>query len=104
MKLLYKGTPVTMQWSRYGAGGRLCLTLIGDTPEREPEARVTINLPDEPLKDDHAFVQDWSEGEGMLEWLRTYHIAEFTGRRVRSGHVLVPEVRWLPGSHWSAKP
>lgn len=66
--------------------GRLALSLV-DPEDGLPIARVSVNIPDQPLCDDEIFVKDYSENEGMEEFLKSNGIASPTYRWVPSGHI-----------------
>ena|SRR3990167_9921703 len=93
----YKDYRVVLQNYTYDSGGRRAVELV-DADDGEPVCRVTTNIPDLPLYKDEAFVKNWSENEGMLEWLVANKLAEDTGRWFRIGSVTAPVVKLLfPG-------
>ena len=52
---------------------------------------VTVNVGEEPLNERCAFVKDYSENKGMVDFLVKNKIAKPTGRIVSSGFVTIPE-------------
>ncbi len=48
--------------------GRLAI-MLHDPETFEPIAKVTVNIPEIYLRDDEIIVKDYSENEGMSDWL-----------------------------------
>lgn len=96
MGLRYKQWNVALKHGFYD-NGRDALQLI-DADDGETVATATTNLPDEPLADGEAFVKDYSENKGMLDWLLKNGLAVATGRSVKSGFVSIPVVKLKGGS------
>lgn len=88
----YKGENVYLRFARYELG-RLAIELVGESGE--PYCRVTTNMPEVPLNHDEFLCKDWSENEGMAEWLVENKIAERTGRTVQAGYANAPVMRRL---------
>lgn len=64
------------------ANGRIALYLE-DAETFENIAKCTVNIDGVPLKDDEAFIKDYSENEGMLDALLDSGAVEETGDFVR---------------------
>ncbi len=86
-ELRYKGTRVYLRKHEY-TNGRMALVLVDD--RGLPYYRVTINLTDYHQPTGTVFVKNWSENEGMLDWLVENDIGELTGHVNPSGFVEVP--------------
>ena len=74
--------------------GRTALKVY-DADTGEPIATATVNLPDQPLPDNHVFIKNWSENEGILDSLVEANYIKPTGRRVNTGFVTAIEVELL---------
>ena len=53
----------------------------------EPYMVASVNLPQYPCPDEHTFIKDWSENEGILDALVSQGIVELTGTTVETGFV-----------------
>jgi len=93
-KVVYKGWNCNLNKSYYEHGKRVALCLI-DADDGEPVSTCTVNLPEEPLADDEVLIKDYSENEGMVEFLVKEGVVERTNRDVRSGYVAIPVCRLL---------
>ena len=100
-KVIYKGWNCNLNKSYYFArpvlaeeSGRVALTLE-DADDGEPISTCTVNLPDEPLGEGEVFIKDYSENEGMVEFLVKEGVVERTGREVQSGYISVPVCKLL---------
>lgn len=89
----HKGTVCDVYLGFYD-NDRAALQLV-ERETQEPWARATVNVPDEPLESDEAFIKDYSENEGMLDALVEAGLARPTGRVVYQGHVQIPVVKLL---------
>ncbi len=90
--MIYKGEEVTIIEKRYG-NDRIALVMVD--AQGTPMLTATTNLPVKYVRPGHVFIKNWSENEGVLEWLINNQIVEDTGERVNSGHVQVPLVKLL---------
>lgn len=72
---------VTPDFSRY-SNGRLAVLL---NCSEGPYAKLTTNLPEEPLAEDEVFIKDWAENEYLVEALTDAGWIEMTGRKVPVG-------------------
>ena len=72
--------------------GRLALALI-NAQNGTPIAKITTNIPELPLLEDQIIVKDWSENEGMLEFLINNGLVENVEKIIQAGHVFANVVR-----------
>jgi hypothetical protein len=91
----YGSYQVILQKNSY-SNGRLAIQLI-DAEDGEPVAIATVNLPEHELAPDEVFIKDWSENDGMVEFLVENGIVEYTGRRVPTGYTSAAVCRLLKG-------
>ncbi len=49
-------------------GGQPCLSFV-DAVDGSLILKATVNLPEYPLPEGWAFIKNWSENEGVLDWL-----------------------------------
>lgn len=66
------------------------IALVLRTPEDEPVAVLTTNLPNNPMRDDEVAIKDYSENEGVLQCLIDHRLVLPAHRWITSGHVLIP--------------
>lgn len=84
----YKGyDDVQIAADVYRDSGRIALSIVD---VEGPICRITTNLPDEELGDREIFVKNYSENDGMMDWLEENGIAFRTGREVISGYATIP--------------
>lgn len=79
---------VVIQLHKY-SNDRPVIQLI-DAEDGEPYATATVNVPDVLLLDNEVLIKDYSENEGMLDFLVRNNIVTPTQNGVQSGFV------WLP--------
>ncbi len=63
---------ITVTVSSYAVNGRLAVNLLyrdGEDGIWKPYAFPTVNLPNEPLQENEAFIKDFDENEGILEFI-----------------------------------
>lgn len=72
--------------------GRLAIKLI-DAQDGCPCAVATVNIPDYPLPEDEVIIKNWSENEGVLEFLIENGLVEDTGKVVSTGRVVANVVK-----------
>jgi hypothetical protein len=97
-----RSTLVSVKLDKY-ANGRTRICLL-DTVDNEPYAVASINLPDVLLLDNEVIVKDYSENEGMLEFLTTNNIVFPTDKWVTTGFVDVQICTLNPESEWGTPP
>lgn len=88
--------PVALVVTRYVSGNQLALQAY-DKNSLEPMMTISVNLPDWPRKNpDHFFVKDWSENEGIAEWLEENGIAKNLGYSCPTGFVMADAFAFEP--------
>ena len=97
-----RSTIVSIKLDKY-ANGRTRICLL-DSIDNEPYAVATTNLPDVLLLDNEVIVKDYSENEGMLEFLTTNNIVVPTNNWVSTGFVDVQVCTLNPESEWGLVP
>jgi hypothetical protein len=97
-----KSTLVSIKLGKY-ANGRTSINLI-DVKDNQPYAVATTNLPDVLLLDNEVLIKDYSENEGVLEFLTTNNIVVPTDKWATSGFVDVQVCVLNPESEWGLIP
>lgn len=89
---------INMQ-SKYAQGNvDIMITTYASNPTRiaigafchatgEPEFTATVNLPDQMIEEDHVFIRDTEENEGIAAELIRHGIIGPEVRKVRSGYI-----------------
>lgn len=97
----YLQEEVTVQLGTYG-NGRVAIELY--TLEGEPFMVASVNVPSVHLEEDEVIIKDYSENEGVLNFLEDNNIVHATPYAVQVGHtyckicILQPEEKWLSAS------
>jgi hypothetical protein len=96
----FNGTDVNISIGQYPSG-RKAISLV-DVEDGLSYAIATTNLPDLRVKsEDEVLIKDYSENEGILDFLISHNIVIFTGKTVVSGWVelhiciLNPREQWV---------
>ena len=97
-----KSTVVRVELGKY-ANGRTRINLIDDS-DNEPYCTATTDLPDVLLLDNEVFIKDYSENEGVLDFLTTNNIVIATDKWATSGFVDVQVCTLNPESEWGLVP
>jgi len=86
--------------------GRPALELLEEdmTYGLTPYAVATVNLPDVLLQPNEVLIKDYSENEGMLDFLTKNNIVSFTPNGVQSGYVWLPICILNDESVWGETP
>ena len=79
---------VTIRLSKYH-NGRTAIELY-DAEDGEPYATATVNIDNVLLADNEVLIKDYSENEGMLDFLIHNNIVTPTPNGVQSGFVWIP--------------
>lgn len=79
--------------------GRPALELI-DASDNIPYTVASVNLPDVLLDENEILIKDYSENEGILDFLVQNKIVYPTERGVQSGFVWIPVCILRPESEW----
>ena len=93
---------VRVELGKY-ANGRTRINLIDDS-DNEPYCTATTNLPEVLLLDNEVFIKDYSENEGVLDFLTTNNIVIATDKWATSGFVDVQVCTLNPESEWGMIP
>ena len=98
------GWPVNLSLLQYANGG-ICLRLNG-YPEGEPIATASTFLEEPHARQDPRtfWCKDWSENEGMCEFLVKHNIAKCTGRTQSAYLATAIEMVLEYPSEWSLEP
>ena len=94
LKTPYETYNVSLKVGKY-SDGRTCLQLI-DTEDGSPVMMATVNLPGVVLEKDEVIIKNYSENEGVLEFLIENGIVKSEPLRwAASGWVTCPIVKLL---------
>jgi len=93
---------VRVELGKY-ANGRTRINLIDDS-DNEPYCTATTDLPNVLLLDNEVFIKDYSENEGVLDFLTTNNIVIATNKWATSGFVDVQVCTLNPESEWGMIP
>ena len=78
-----------------GYGLSLGLVEMNEDGFPEPWTDVTVVIPESLMcEDDEAFIKNWSENEGIDDWLVENGIAVCTGTEVQTGYVSAPIMKF----------
>lgn len=96
---------VTVSLKKYN-NGRTAIELLENDPETGPVpyTTATVNIPDVLLADNEVLIKDYSENEGVLDFLIRYNIVTPTPNGVQSGFVWVPVAILNDESVWGEVP
>lgn len=90
----YKTYQVYLKFDRYRNNGRTCIELR-EAQTHEPVMVASVNLVDAPLESGEIIIKDYSENEGVLDFLISNGIVGRPKRWFSSGWVTVPVVDLL---------
>lgn len=83
--------PVRLLAARYHTDSSIALLLVSDDGIGEPVCTCTVCMPEirqvADVLPNEVFIKDWSENEGMYDWLLANDIIEPTGESVHVGFV-----------------
>jgi len=77
-----------INYSKY-ANGRTAIALV-DREDGMPFTTASVNMPDHDCPEGHIYIKNWSENEGMVEYLQGKGIIGEIVSYVNSGFVTVP--------------
>jgi hypothetical protein len=97
-----RSTVVRIHLDKY-ANGRTRINLVDDS-DNEPYATATTNLPEVLLLDNEVFIKDYSENQGMLDFLVNNNIVFPTDKWATTGFVEVQVCTLNPESEWGMIP
>jgi len=97
--------PLAVSLKKYN-NGRTAIELLEMDPAYGyfPYATATVNVPDVLLADNEVLVKDYSENEGVLDFLIKYNIVTPTPNGVHSGFVWLPVAILNDESVWGEVP
>jgi hypothetical protein len=97
--------PVTVSLKKYN-NGRTAIELLENDLETGPVpyAVATVNMPDVLLADNEVLIKDYSENEGVLDFLIRYNIVTPTPNGIHSGFVWIPVAILNDESVWGEVP
>jgi hypothetical protein len=90
LKTAYSEYDVILSWGKYG-NGRKALEII-DSEDGFPVMVATVNIPEVPLTENEVIIKNYSENEGVLEFLQENGIVGPVKREVGTGFVSFPVV------------
>ena len=93
---------VTVKLDKY-ANGRTAIQIL-DAIDGQPYATATVNIDHVLLADNEVLIKDYSENEGMLDFLIKNNIVTPTPNGVQSGFVWLPVAILNDESVWSEVP
>lgn len=93
---------VVIQLQKYG-NGRTAIQIL-DAVDKEPYATATVNMPDVLLADNEVLIKDYSENEGILDFLTKNNIVTPTPNGIQSGFVWLPVAILNDESVWGDVP
>lgn len=83
----YGSYPVALKLGRYD-NKRIAIQAVDE--DGCPAFTATVNLPDETIQPDEAFIKDYGENQGVLAFLHETGVIVEIVRFVRSGYVNIP--------------
>lgn len=89
---------VTIQLGKY-KNGQTSMQLL-DAEDGTPVATASIAMPELSLDENEIVVKDYSENEGMLDFLLENSIVEMCSEYVETGYHISSVVKLLPESEW----
>ena len=93
---------ITVKVDRY-LNNRIALQL-NDAIDGQPYAVATVNMPEVLLADNEVLIKDYSENEGMMDFLTKYNIVTPTQNGIQSGFVWLPVAIVNDESVWGEVP
>jgi hypothetical protein len=97
--------PVTVNIRKY-SNGRSAIELLEIDPECgfTPYMTASVNIPNVLLQDNEVLIKDYSENEGITNFLAKHNIVTPTNNWVKSGYVDVQVCVLNPESEWGLTP
>lgn len=84
---------LTVTVCSYAQNGRLAVNLLCKEGEFwEPYASLTVNLPKEPLQANEAFIKDFDENMGLLDFVLKNQLGTLCLERGHSGLCAYPKI------------
>lgn len=79
------------------SNNRLALEIL-DSEDGIPVMVATVNIPEVPLNEGEIIIKNYSENEGVLDFLQQNGLVGEVLREVQTGFVKCPVVKYLGGS------
>lgn len=97
--------PVTVNIRKYN-NGRSAIELLEMDPAYGPTPYMTasVNIPNVLLQDNEVLIKDYSENEGITNFLAKHNIVTPTNHWIKSGYVDVEVCVLNPESEWGLTP
>lgn len=84
---------LTLAVETYEDNGRLAVELLClEEDYLEPYAMLTVNLPGEAVKPNEAFIKDFDENQGLLQFVLDNHLGTLCPERGFSGFYSYPKI------------
>lgn len=93
LKTQYSEWNVDLSWGQY-SNGRRALELV-DSEDGCPIMVATVNVPQAQLSEKETIIKDYSENEGVLQFLQENGIVGPVKREIGVGFVSCPVVEFL---------
>lgn len=87
----------TIQKTKYACGQTAIIIWVDD----EPLCKATVAIPEIDLNENHVFIKNWSENEGVLQSLIDNKVLVDTGGIVACGFCEANLCRLLPEEDWN---
>lgn len=101
--LYFKGTEVVVELTKYKTGDNTAIVLFS-AEDGSPYATATVNVPDVEREGDEVFIKNYSENEGILEFLEENNIVKRTDKDLYTGNFIsLPICKLLPKEQWGIK-
>ncbi len=102
--MYFRGTEVVVELSKYTANDRTAIVLY-DAEDGLPYATATSNASDNvQLAEDEVFIKNYSENEGILEFLEENNIVKDTHKLLYTGNYVSLNIcKLLPKEQWGIK-
>ena len=96
----FRGTEISIDYTQTYSNGKPVIDFY-ETETGEPYLTATTNIDGLNLAQDEILIKDYSENEGVLDFLIQNKIVEPTGKYVESGWVKIPICKLIWGSSHS---
>ena len=88
----YRDRECQLRKATYRIGGGTALLLVDPATGKEV-TRLTVNIPEVPLRQDEVLLRDFGASDGIMDVLETAGVISNTGRSVRCGKMELPICR-----------
>jgi len=95
-KIVFNGTELQVSFSAYSMhDGQRTAIVLNNASTGERYMVATVNLPQEPLKEDEVLIKNWSENEGIYQALVSAGIISQAIDHVATGFVYALKCKLL---------